>query len=174
MGSLYWQYNDIWNGTTWSVANTESGWSLLKSSQGRVAEAMLPVVMKLQPSGWWGVKDQFYIQLNSRMIGDCEVPLEVTAYDSLGQLLFEKEFEIKLIPGNWQILANGLTTTRAIPISFAGKRKYQKKMDRVSYYSVRLIQPAAAQRLLDLIPEGKHYFERYPVQEECLWVGNQN
>jgi beta-galactosidase/beta-glucuronidase len=174
MGSLYWQYNDIWNGTTWSVANTESGWSLLKSSQGRVAEAMLPVVMKLQPSGWWGVKDQFYIQLNSRMIGDCEVPLEVTAYDSLGQLLFEKEFEIKLIPGNWQILANGLTTTRAIPISFAGKRKYRKKMDRVSYYSVRLIQPAAAQRLLDLIPEGKHYFERYPVLEECLWVGSQN
>ncbi|MFN5693224.1 MAG: hypothetical protein ACK464_00050, partial [Bacteroidota bacterium] len=143
MGSLYWQYNDIWNGTTWSVANTESGWSMLKSSQGRVAEAMLPVVMKLQPSGWWGVKDQFYIQLNSRLIGDCEVPLEVTAYDSLGQLLFEKEFEIKLIPGNWQILANGLTTTRAIPISFAGKRKYRKKMDRVSYYSVRLIQPAA-------------------------------
>jgi len=174
MGSLYWQYNDIWNGTTWSVANTESGWSRLKSSQGRVAEAMLPVVMKLQPSGWWGVKDQFYIQLNSRLIGDCEVPLEVTAYDSLGQLLFEKEFEIKLIPGNWQILVNGLTTTRAIPISFAGKRKYRKKMDRVSYYSVRLIQPAAAQRLLDLIPEGKHYFERYPVQEECLWVGNQN
>jgi hypothetical protein len=174
MGSLYWQYNDIWNGTTWSVANTESGWSRLKSSQGRVAEAMLPVVMKLQPSGWWGVKDMFYIQLNSRLIGDCEVPLEVTAYDSLGQSLFEKEFEIKLIPGNWQILANGLTTTRAIPISFAGKRKYQKKMDRVSYYSVRLIQPAAAQRLLDLIPEGKHYFERYPVQEECLWVGNQN
>jgi len=55
-----------------------------------------------------------------------------------------------------------------------GKRKYQKKMDRVSYYSVRLRQPAAAQRLLDLIPEGKHYFERYPVQEECLWVGSQN
>jgi hypothetical protein len=174
MGSLYWQYNDIWNGTTWSVANTESGWSMLKSSQGRVAEAMLPVVMKLQPSGWWGVKDMFYIQLNSRLIGDCEVPLEVTAYDSLGQSLFEKDFEIKLKPGNWQILANGLTTTRAIPISFAGKRKYRKKMDRVSYYSVRLRQPAAAQRLLDLIPEGKYYFERYPVQEECLWVGNQN
>jgi beta-mannosidase len=172
MGSLYWQYNDIWNGTTWSVANTESGWSMLKSSQGRVAEAMLPVVMKLQPSGWWGVKDQFYIQLNSRLIGDCEVPLEVTAYDSLGQLLFEKEFEIKLKRGNWQILANGLTTTRAIPISFAGKRKYRKKMDRVSYYSVRLRQPAAAQRLLDLIPDGKHYFERYPVLEECLWVGS--
>jgi hypothetical protein len=172
MGSLYWQYNDIWNGTTWSVANTESGWSLLKSSQGKVAEAMLPVVMKLQPSGWWGVKDQFYIQLNSRLIGDCEVPLEVTAYDSLGQLLFEKEFKIKLIPGNWQILANGLTTTRAIPISFAGKRKYQKKMDRVSYYSVRLRQPAAAQRLLDLTPKGKYYGEGYPVLEECLSVGN--
>ena len=172
MGSLYWQYNDIWNGTTWSVANTESGWSMLKSSQGRVAEAMLPVVMKLQPSGWWGVKDQFYIQLNSRLIGDCEVPIEVTAYDSLGQLLFEKEFEIKLIPGNWQILANGLSTTRAIPISFAGKRKYQKKMDRVSYYTVRLRQPAAAQRLLDLTPKGKYYGEGYPVLEECLSVGN--
>jgi beta-mannosidase len=172
MGSLYWQYNDIWNGTTWSVANTESGWSMLKSSQGRVAEAMLPVVMKLQPSGWWGVKDQFYIQLNSRLIGDCEVPLEVTAYDSLGQLLFEKEFEIKLIPGNWQILANGLTTTRAIPISFAGKRKYRKKMDRVSYYSVRLRQPAAAQRMMDLTPKGKYYGEGYPVLEECLSVGN--
>jgi beta-mannosidase len=171
MGSLYWQYNDIWNGTTWSVANTESGWSMLKSSQGKVAEAMLPVVMKLQPSGWWGVKDQFYIQLNSRMIGDCEVPLEVTAYDSLGQLLFEKEFEIKLIPGNWQILANGLTTTRAIPISFAGKRKYRKKMDRVSYYSVRLRQPAAAERLLDLTPQDMHYGEGYPVLEEYLWVG---
>ena len=171
MGSLYWQYNDIWNGTTWSVANTESGWSMLKSSQGRVAEAMLPVVMTLQPGGWWGVKDQFYIQLNSRLIGDCEVPLEVTAYDSLGQLLFEKEFEIKLIPGNWQILANGLSTTRAIPISFAGKRKYRKKMDRVSYYSVRLHQPAAAQRMMDLTPKGKYYGEGYPVLEECLWVG---
>lgn len=172
MGSLYWQYNDIWNGTTWSVANTESGWSLLKSSQGRVAEAMLPVVMKLQPSGWWGVKDQFYVQLNSRLIGDCEVPLEVIAYDSLGQSLFEKEFEIKLIPGNWQILASGLSTTRAIPISFAGKRKYRKKMDRVSYYSVRLHQPAAAQRMMDLTPKGKYYGEGYPVLEECLSVGN--
>ena len=172
MGSLYWQYNDIWNGTTWSVANTESGWSMLKSSQGRVAEAMLPVVMKLQPSGWWGVKDQFYVQLNSRLIGDCEVPLEVTAYDSLGQSLFEKEFEIKLIPGNWQILASGLSTTRAIPISFAGKRKYRKKMDRVSYYSVRLHQPAAAQRMMDLTPKGKYYGEGYPVLEECLSVGN--
>jgi hypothetical protein len=173
MGSLYWQYNDIWNGTTWSVANTESGWSLLKSSQGRVAEAMLPVVMKLIPSGWWGVKDQFFIQLNSRLIDNGKVPLEISAYDSLGRLLFEKALEVKL-SGNWQILANGLTTTRAIPISFAGKRKYRKKMDRVSYYSVHLRQPAAAQRLLDLIPEGKHYFERYPVLEECLWVGNQN
>ena len=172
MGSLYWQYNDIWNGTTWSVANTESGWSMLKSSQGRVAEAMLPVVMKLQPSGWWGVKDQFYVKFNSRLIGDCEVPLEVTAYDSLGQLLFEKEFEIKLIPGNWQILASGLSTTRAIPISFAGKRKYRKKMDRVSYYSVRLHQPAAAQRMMDLTPKGKYYGEGYPVLEECLSVGN--
>ena len=174
MGSLYWQYNDIWNGTTWSVANTESGWSMLKSSQGRVAEAMLPVVMKLQPSGWWGVKDQFHVQLNSRLIGDCEVPLEVTAYDSLGQSLFEKEFEIKLIPGNWQILANGLSTTRAIPISFAGKRKYRKKMDRVSYYTVRLHQPAAAQRMMDITPKGKYYGEGYPVLEECLSVGNKN
>jgi len=171
MGSLYWQYNDIWNGTTWSVVNTEFGWSILKSSQGRVAEAMLPVVMKLIPSGWWGVKDQFYVQLNSRLVNDCEVPLEVTAYDSLGRKLFEKLFEVKL-PGNWQILADGLSTTRAIPISFAGKRKYRKKMDRVSYYSVRLIQPAAAQRLLDLIPKGKHYAEGYPVIEECLWVGD--
>lgn len=172
MGSLYWQYNDIWNGTTWSVANSEFGWSLLKSSQGRVAEAMLPVVMKFQPSGWWGVKDMFYIQLNSRLLGDCEVPLEVAAYDSLGQLLFEKEFEIKLIPGNWQILTDGLTTTRAIPISFAGKRKYRKKMDRVSYYSVCLHQPAAAQRIMDMTPKGKYYGEGYPVLEECLSVGN--
>ena len=78
------------------------------------------------------------------------------------------------MPGNWQILADGLSTTRVILISFADKRKYQKKIDRVSDYSVRLRQPAAAQRLLDLISEGKHYFERYPVQEECLWVGNQN
>ena len=170
MGSLYWQYNDIWNGTTWSVVNTEFGWSILKSSQGRVAEAMLPVVMKLIPSGWWGVKDQFYVQLNSRLVNDCEVPLEVTAYDSLGRKLFEKLFEVKL-PGNWQILADGLSTNRVIPISFAGKRKYRKRMDQVSYYSVRLRQPAAAQRLLDLIPKGKHYAEGYPVIEECLWVG---
>jgi beta-mannosidase len=170
MGSLYWQYNDIWNGTTWSVVNTEFGWSILKSSQGRVAEAMLPVVMKLIPCGWWGVKDQFFVQLNSRLVNDCEVPLEVTAYDSLGRMLFEKEFEVKL-PGNWQILADGLSTNRVIPISFAGKRKYLKKMDQVCYYSVRLRQPAAAQRLLDLIPAGKHYYEGYPVLEECLWVG---
>ena len=170
MGSLYWQYNDIWNGTTWSVVNTEFGWSILKSSQGRVAEAMLPVVMKLIPCGWWGVKDQFFVQLNSRLVNGCEVPLEVTAYDSLGRMLFEKEFDVKL-PGNWQILADGLSTNRVIPISFAGKRKYRKRMDEVSYYSVRLIQPAAAQRLLDLIPKGKHYAEGYPVIEECLWVG---
>ena len=173
MGSLYWQYNDIWNGTTWSVANTESGWSRLKSSQGRVAEAMLPVVMKLIPSGWWGVKDQFFILLNSRLIDNGKVPLEISAYDSLGRLLFEKALEVKL-PGNWQILADGLSTTRVILISFADKRKYRKKMDRVSYYSVRLRQPAAAQRMMDLIPDGKHYFERYPVLEECLWVGNKN
>lgn len=170
MGSLYWQYNDIWNGTTWSVANTESGWSMLKSSQGKVAEAMLPVVMKLIPSGWWGVKDQFFIQLNSRLVDNGKVPLEIAAYDSLGRLLFEKALEVKL-PGNRQIQADGLSTTRVIPISFAGKRKYEKKMDRVSYYSVRLRQPAAAQRLLDLIPEGKHFYEGYPVLEECLWVG---
>jgi hypothetical protein len=41
----------------------------------------------------------------------------------------------------------------------------------VSYYSVRLRQPAAAERLLDLQPQGKHYYEGYPVIEECLWVG---
>lgn len=170
MGSLYWQYNDIWNGTTWSVVNNEGLWGLAKSSQGRVAEAMLPVVMKLIPSGWWGVKDQFYVQFHSRLTGDCEVPIEVTAYDSLGHMLFEKLFDVKL-PGNWQILADGLSTNRVIPISFAGKRKYRKRMDQVSYYSVRLRQPAAAQRLLDLIPAGKHYNEGYPVLEECLWVG---
>lgn len=170
MGSLYWQYNDIWNGTTWSVANTESGWSMLKSSQGRVAEAMLPVVMKLQPSGWWGVKDQFYVKFNSRMLTECEVPLEVTAYDSLGKSLFSKDFVVKL-PRNWNV-DKALAITCIKTISFAGKGKYRKKMSRVSYYSVRLRQPAAAQRLLDLIPEGKHYFERYPVLEECLTVGN--
>jgi len=170
MGSLYWQYNDIWNGTTWSVANTESGWSFLKSSQGRIAEAMLPVVMKLQPSGWWGVKDQFYIQLNSRLIGDCEVPLEVTAYDSLGKSLFSKDFVVKL-PRNWNVDSE-LFVSWLKPISFAGKRKYQKKMEHVSYYSVRLHQPTAAQRLLDLIPQGKHYGEGYPVLEECISVGN--
>jgi len=135
-----------------------------------VAEAMLPVVMKLIPSGWWGVKDQFYVQFHSRLTGDCEVPIEVTAYDSLGHMLFEKLFDVKL-PGNWQILADGLSTNRVIPISFAGKRKYRKRMDQVSYYSVRLRQPAAAQRLLDLIPAGIHYNEGYPVLEECLWVG---
>ena len=170
MGSLYWQYNDIWNGTTWSVANTESGWSMLKSSQGRVAEAMLPVVMKLQPSGWWGVKDQFYVQLNSRLIGDCEVPLEVTAYDSLGKSLFSKDFVVKL-PRNWNVDSE-LLVSWVKPISFAGKRKYRKKMDRVSYYSVRLRQPAAAQRMMDLTPKGKYYGEGYPVLEECLSVGN--
>ena len=170
MGSLYWQYNDIWNGTTWSVANTESGWSMLKSSQGRVAEAMLPVVMKLQPSGWWGVKDQFYVKFNSRMLTECEVPLEVTAYDSLGKSLFSKDFVVKL-PRNWNVDSE-LLVSWVKPISFAGKRKYRKKMDRVSYYSVRLHQPAAAQRMMDLTPKGKYYGEGYPVLEECLSVGN--
>jgi hypothetical protein len=169
MGSLYWQYNDIWNGTTWSVANTESGWSMLKSSQGKVAEAMLPVVMKLQPSGWWGVKDQFYVKFNSRMLTECEVPLEVTAYDSLGKSLFSKDFVVKL-PRNWNVNSE-LLVSWVKPISFAGKRKYRKKMDRVSYYSVRLHQPAAAQRMMDLTPKGKYYGEGYPVLEECLWVG---
>ena len=169
MGSLYWQYNDIWNGTTWSVANTESGWSMLKSSQGRVAEAMLPVVMKLQPSGWWGVKDQFYVKFNSRMLTECEVPLEVTAYDSLGKSLFSKDIVVKL-PRNWNVDSE-LLVSWVKPISFAGKRKYRKKMDRVSYYSVRLHQPAAAQRMMDLTPKGKYYGEGYPVLEECLWVG---
>jgi beta-mannosidase len=170
MGSLYWQYNDIWNGTTWSVVNCEGAWGHSKSSHGRVAEAMLPVVMKVMPSGWWGVKDQFYIQLNSRLLRECEVPVEVTAYDSLGRLLFEKEFEIKL-PGNLNIKGDQSATNRVMPISFAGKSKYRKKMDRVSYYSVRLRQPAAAERLLDLQPQGKQYYEGYPVIEECLWVG---
>ena len=170
MGSLYWQYNDIWNGTTWSVANTESGWSMLKSSQGRVAEAMLPVVMKLQPSGWWGVKDQFYVKFNSRLLIECEVPLEVTAYDSLGKSLFSKDFEVKL-PRNWN-MDSELFVSWLKPISFAGKRKYRKKMDRVSYYSVRLHQPAAAQRMMELTPKGKYYGEGYPVLEECLSVGN--
>lgn len=169
MGSLYWQYNDIWNGTTWSVANTESGWSMLKSSQGRVAEAMLPVVMKLQPSGWWGVKDQFYVKFNSRMLTECEVPLEVTAYDSLGKSLFSKDIVVKL-PRNWNVDSE-LLVSWVKPISFAGKRKYRKKMDRVSYYSVRLHQPAAAQRMMDLTPKGEYYGEGYPVLEECLWVG---
>jgi beta-mannosidase len=170
MGSLYWQYNDIWNGTTWSVANAESGWSMLKSSQGRVAEAMLPVVMKLQPSGWWGVKDHFYIKFNSRLLTECEVPLEITAYDSLGKSLFSKDFMVRL-PKNWN-LDKDLAITCIKTISFAGKRKYQKKMDRVSYYSVRLHQPAAAQQMMDLTPKGKYYGEGYPVLEECLSVGN--
>jgi len=170
MGSLYWQYNDIWNGTTWSVANTELGWSFLKSSQGRVAEAMLPVVMKLQPSGWWGAKDQFFIKFNSRLLTECEVPLEVTAYDSLGKSLFSKDFVVKL-PRNWNVDSE-LFVSWVKPISFAGKRKYRKKMDRVSYYSVRLHQPAAAQRMMDLTPKGKYYGEGYPVLEECLSVGN--
>ena len=34
--------------------------------------------------------------------------------------------------------------------------------------------PVAAQRLPDLIPQGKHYGEGYPVLEECLSVGNKN
>jgi hypothetical protein len=46
-------------------------------------------------------------------------------------------------------------------------------MDRVSYYSVRLHQPAAAQRMMDLTPKGKYYGEGYPVLEECLSVGNK-
>jgi beta-mannosidase len=169
MGSLYWQYNDIWNGTTWSVANSLYGWSMLKSSQGRVAEAMLPVVMQLQRSGWWGAKDQFYVKFNSRLLTECEVPVEVTAYDSMAKSLFYKNFMVKL-PKNWN-LDKDLPITCIKTISFAGKRKYQKKMSRVSYYEVRLRQPAAAQRLLDLIPKGKHYGEGYPVLVEFLSVG---
>jgi beta-mannosidase len=169
MGSLYWQYNDIWNGTTWSMANSLHGWSMLKSSQGRVAEAMLPVVMQLQRSGWWGAKDQFYVKFNSRLLTECEVPMEVTAYDSMGKSLFSKNFEMKL-PRNWN-LDKDLPITCIKTISFAGKRKYRKKMDSVSYYSVRLRQPAAAERLLDLTPQDMHYGEGYPVLEEYLWVG---
>ena len=168
MGSLYWQYNDIWNGTTWSVANSLHGWSMLKSSQGRVAEAMLPVGMQLQRSGWWGAKDQFYVKFNSRLLTECDVPMEVTAYDSMGKSLFSKNFTVKL-PKNWN-LDKDLPITCMKTISFAGKRKYQKKMDRVSYYEVRLKQPAAAQRLLDLIPKGKHYGEGYPVLVDYLSV----
>lgn len=169
-GSLFWQYNDIWNGTTWSVVNTEGGWGHAKSSQGRVAEAMLPVVMKLQPSGWWGTKDQFYVQFHSRLFTDCKVPLEVTAYDSMGQSLFTRDFVVNLT-GNWSLRGDELFKSWVWPISFAGKRKYRKKIDRVKYYAVRLHQPAVAQQLLDLTPHGKHYGEGYPVLEECLWVG---
>ncbi len=168
MGSLYWQYNDIWNGTTWSVANSLHGWSMLKSSQGRVADAMLPVVMQLQRSGWWGAKDQFYVKFNSRLLTECDVPLEVTAYDSLGKSLFSKDFVVKL-PRNWN-LDKELPITCMKTISFVGKRKYQKKMDRVSYYEVRLRQPAAAQRLMDLTPKGKYYGEGYPVLVDYLSV----
>jgi beta-mannosidase len=168
MGSLYWQYNDIWNGTTWSVANSLHGWSMLKSSQGRVADAMLPVVMQLQRSGWWGAKDQFYVKFNSRLLTECDVPLEVTAYDSLGKSLFSKDFVVKL-PRNWN-LDKELPITCMKTISFVGKRKYQKKMDRVSYYEVRLRQPSAAQRLMDLTPKGKHYGEGYPVLVDYLSV----
>jgi hypothetical protein len=184
MGSLYWQYNDIWNGTTWSVANFESGWSLLKSSQRRVAEAMLPVVMSLEPIGWWGAaKDKFLVHLNSRLIVSSKVPLEITAYDALGQELFSKRMMVELgsqleqigistySRGNDQV--TGAEAFWGVHfISFAGKRKYRKQMDRVNYYSVRLHQPAAAQRLLELIPQGKHYGEGYPVLEECISVGN--
>jgi hypothetical protein len=43
-------------------------------------------------------------------------------------------------------------------------------MDSVSYYSVRLRQPAAAERLLDLTPQDMHYGEGYPVLVESLSV----
>jgi hypothetical protein len=75
------------------------------------------------------------------------------------------------LPKNWN-LDKELPITCIKTISFAGKRKYQKKMSRVSYYSVRLRQPAAAQRMMDLTPKGKYYGEGYPVLEECLSVGN--
>jgi hypothetical protein len=94
--------------------------------------------------------------------------MEVTAYDSMGKSLFSKNFTVKL-PKNWN-LDKDLPITCMKTISFAGKRKYQKKMDRVSYYEVRLKQPAAAQRLLDLIPKGKHYGEGYPVLVDYLSV----
>jgi hypothetical protein len=94
--------------------------------------------------------------------------MEVTAYDSMGKSLFSKNFTVKL-PRNWNVDSE-LFVSWVKPISFAGKRKYRKKMDRVSYYSVRLYQPAAAQRMLDLIPKGKHYGEGYPVLVESLSV----
>jgi hypothetical protein len=83
--------------------------------------------------------------------------------------LFSKDFVVKL-PRNWNVDSE-LLVSWVKPISFAGKRKYRKKMDQVSYYSVRLRQPAAAQRMMDLTPKGKYYGEGYPVLEECLWVG---
>ena len=150
----------------------------------KVAEAMLPVVMSLEPIGWWGAaKDEFFVHLNSRLIVSCKVPLEITAYDALGQELFSKRMMVELgsqleqigistySRGNDQV--TGAEAFWGVHlISFAGKRKYRKKMDRVNYYSVRLRQPAAAARLLDLIPQGKHYGEGYPVLEECISVGN--
>ena len=169
MGSLFWQYNDIWNGTTWSVANSQHGWSMLKFSQGRVAEAMLPVVMRLQRSGWWGAKDQFYVQLNSRLLTDTEVKLMVTAYDSIGRALFKRNVKMR-VPRNLNLSDGLMGGTRISPISFAHKGKFMKKMDRVSFYEVRMEQPAAAQRLLDLTPKGKHYGEGYPVLVEYLSV----
>jgi hypothetical protein len=107
-------------------------------------------------------------EVNSRLLTECEVPVEVTAYDSMGKSLFYKNFMVKL-PKNWN-LDKDLPITCIKTISFAGKRKYQKKMSRVSNYEVRLRQPAAAQRLLDLIPKGKHYGEGYPVLVESLSV----
>ena len=169
MGSLFWQYNDIWNGTTWSVANSQHGWSMLKSSQGRVAEAMLPVVMRLQRSGWWGAKDQFYVQLNSRLLTDTEVKLMVTAYDSIGRALFKRNVKMR-VPRNLNLSDGLMGGTTISPISFAHKGKFMRKMDRVSFYEVRMEQPAAAQRLLDLTPKGKHYGEGYPVLVEYLSV----
>jgi beta-galactosidase/beta-glucuronidase len=169
MGSLYWQYNDIWNGTTWSVANSLHGWSMLKSSQSRVSEAMLPVVMRLQRSGWWGAKDQFYVQLNSRLLTDTEVKLMVTAYDSMGRALFQRNVK-RRVPRNLNLSDGLMGGTTISPISFAHKGKFMRKMDRVSFYEVRMEQPAAAQRLLDLTPKGKHYGEGYPVLVEYLSV----